>query len=286
VSAQTDTAALAPEVRWRLPFNPWHLILFPTAFAFALPLMWLLLSSFMSNTQINQFPPTIIPDSLHLDGWNTVLGDSDFPRWFVNSMIVALVTVVSNVVFCSLAGYAFARMKFRGSTILFLLILLTLIIPFELTMIPTFIVMDALGLVDTLGALIIPALVTPLGVFLMRQFFINLPPEIEEAARIDGCSRLGVLIHVAMPLAKPALATLAALTFLLEWNDLLWPLIAISTDHNATLPLGLTTFQGQHTQDFSAVMAGNVITVTPVLIAFLLAQRTFIESLTASAVKG
>jgi multiple sugar transport system permease protein len=149
VSAQTDTAALAPEVRWRLPFNPWHLILFPTAFAFALPLMWLLLSSFMSNTQINQFPPTIIPDSLHLDGWNTVLGDSDFPRWFVNSMIVALVTVVSNVVFCSLAGYAFARMKFRGSTILFLLILLTLIIPFELTMIPTFIVMDALGLVDS-----------------------------------------------------------------------------------------------------------------------------------------
>ena len=106
----------------------------------------------MSNAQINQFPPTIIPDSLHLDGWRTVLGDSDFPRWFLNSMIVAGVTVVSNLVFCSLAGYAFARLRFRGSTALFLLILLTLIIPFQLTMIPTFIVMDKLGLVDTLGA--------------------------------------------------------------------------------------------------------------------------------------
>jgi multiple sugar transport system permease protein len=270
----------------RLPFSPWHLVLLPAAVLFALPLLWMILSSFMSNAQINQFPPTIIPDSLHLDGWETVVNDSDFPRWFLNSTIVASVTVVSNLVFCSLAGYAFARLRFRGSTLLFLLILFTLIIPFQLTMIPTFIVMDKLGLVDTLAALVVPALVTPLGVFLMRQFFVNLPQEIEDAARVDGCSRLGVLVHVALPLAKPALATLAALTFLLMWNDLLWPLIAISSDEKATLPLGLTTFQGQHTQDFSAVMAGNVITVLPVLFAFLLAQRSFIQSLTSSAVKG
>lgn len=275
-----------PVRRRRLPFSPWHLLLMPTAIVFALPLLWMVLSSFMSNAQINQFPPTIIPDSLHIDGWRTVLNDSQFPRWFLNSTIVATVTVISNLVFCSLAGYAFARLRFRGSTAIFLLILFTLVIPFQLTMIPTFIVMAKLGIVDTLAALIVPALVLPLGVFLMRQFFINLPREVEEAARIDGCSRLGVLLHVALPLARPALATLAALTFLLMWNDLLWPLIAISSDENATLPLGLTTFQGQHTQDFSAVMAGNVITVIPVLIAFLLAQRTFIESLTSSAVKG
>ena len=267
------------------PFNPWHLVLFPTALLFALPLIWMVLSSFMSNAQINQFPPTIIPDSLHIDGWETVLGNATFPRWFVNSAIVASVTVVSNLVFCSIAGYAFARLRFRGSTVLFLLILMTLVIPFQLTMIPTFIVMEKLNLVDTLAALVVPALATPLGVFLMRQFFVNLPREIEDAARIDGCSRLGVLFHVALPLARPALATLAALTLLLMWNDLLWPLIAITSDENYTLPLGLTTFQGQHTQDFSAVMAGNVIVVAPVLIAFLLAQRTFIQSLTSSAVK-
>jgi multiple sugar transport system permease protein len=270
----------------RLPFSPWHLVLAPTAIVFALPLAWMLLSSFMSNAQINQFPPTIIPDSLHVVGWDHVLTQASFPRWFANSTIVSLVCVVSNLIFCSLAGYAFARLRFRGSTILFLLILATLVIPFQLTMIPTFIVMEKLNLTDTLGALIVPGLATPLGVFLMRQFFMNLPREVEEAARIDGCSRLGVLLHVALPLARPALATLAALTFLLMWNDLLWPLIAINSDDNYTLPLGLTTFQGQHTTDWAAVMAGNVVTVTPVLVAFLLAQRTFIQSLTSSAVKG
>jgi multiple sugar transport system permease protein len=272
--------------RWRLPFSPWHLVLAPIAIIFALPLLWMVLSSFMSNAQINQFPPTIIPGSLHLDGWNKVLGDSEFPTWFLNSTIVSAVTVVANLVFCSLAGYAFARLRFRGSTVLFLLILFTLVIPFEITMIPTFIIMDKLGLQNTLAALIIPALVTPLGVFLMRQFFVNLPREVEEAARIDGCSRLGVLRHVALPLAIPALSTLAALTFLTTWNELLWPLIVISSDDKSTLPLGLTTFQGQHTQDLSAIMAGDVITTLPVLLAFLLAQRTFIQSLTSSAVKG
>jgi multiple sugar transport system permease protein len=274
-----------PERRW-LPFSPWHLLLAPITILFALPLVWMVLSSFMNNAQINQFPPTIIPDAFHVVGWDRVLTDSSFPRWFLNSTIVASVTVISNLVFCSLAGYAFARLRFRGSTALFLLILATLVIPFQLTMIPTFIVMEKLNLVDTLGALIVPQLALPIGVFLMRQFFMNLPREVEDAARIDGCSRLGVLVHVALPLARPALATLAALTFLLMWNDLLWPLIAINSDQNFTLPLGLTTFQGKHTQDFSAVMAGNVITVMPVLIAFLLAQRTFIQSLTSSAVKG
>jgi multiple sugar transport system permease protein len=274
-----------PERRW-LPFSPWHLLLAPVTILFALPLVWMILSSFMNNEQINQFPPTIIPDAIHVVGWDRVLTDSSFPRWFMNSTIVASVTVLSNLVFCSAAGYAFARLRFRGSTALFLLILATLVIPFQLTMIPTFIVMEKLNLVDTLGALIVPQLALPIGVFLMRQFFMNLPREVEDAARIDGCSRLGVLLHVALPLARPALATLAALTFLLMWNDLLWPLIAINSDDNFTLPLGLTTFQGKHTQDFSAVMAGNVITVLPVLIAFLLAQRTFIQSLTSSAVKG
>jgi multiple sugar transport system permease protein len=272
--------------RRTLPFDPWHLLLAPAALVFAVPLLWLAISSLMTNAQINQFPPTIIPDSLHLDGYRFVFGNALFPTWFLNSTIVALVTVASNLVFCSLAGYAFARMRFRGSTVLFVAMMATLVVPFQLTMIPTFLIMRQLHLINTLGALIVPWLVTPFGVFLLRQFFLALPKEIEEAARIDGCSRLKVLLTVVLPLARPALATLAVLTFLTVWNDLSWPIIAISSEPHFTLQLGLTTFQGQHHTEWSAVMAGNVITVAPVLLAFLVAQRTFIQSLTSSAIKG
>ena len=269
-----------------LPFSGWHLVLIPVSLLFALPLVWLVLSSFMSNAQINRFPPTIIPDALHLDGYRYVLHNALFPRWFLNSTVVALVVVMGNLVFGSLAGYAFARMRFRGSKTLLAVMLGTLVIPFQITMIPSFLLMKYLGIIDTLGALIVPSLVTPFAVFLLRQFFLSLPREIEEAAWIDGCSRLRTLWTIVMPLARPALGTVAVLTFLATWNDLAWPLIAINNDHNYTLQLGLTTFQGQHRTQWSAVMAGNMITVLPVLIAFLAAQKTFIQSLTSSAVKG
>jgi multiple sugar transport system permease protein len=240
----------------------------------------------MTNAQINRFPPTIIPDSLHLDGYRFVLQNALFPRWFLNSVVVSAVVVLGNLVFGSLAGYAFARMSFRGSKVLLTLMLGTLVIPFQITMIPSFLLMKYLGVIDTLGALIVPSLVTPFAVFLLRQFFLSLPREIEEAAWIDGCSRLRTLWVIVLPLARPALGTVAVLTFLTTWNDLAWPLIAINNDHNYTLQLGLTTFQGQHRTQWSAVMAGNTITVLPVLLAFLAAQRTFIQSLTSSAVKG
>jgi multiple sugar transport system permease protein len=266
--------------------SPWHLALAPMALVFALPLLWLLVSSFMSNAQINRFPPAIIPDSLHLDGYRYVFRTGEFPHWFLNSTIVAGVTVVSNLVFCSFAGYAFARMRFRGSGALLALMLATLVIPFQLTMIPTFLLMKAFGLVDSLGALILPSLVTPFGVFLLRQFFVALPREIEEAAWIDGCSRLSTLVKIVLPLARPALSTVAVLTFLVVWNDLTWPLIAINSESHYTLQLGLATYSGSHRTEWAAVMAGNLLVTLPVVIAFLLAQRTFIRSLTSSAVKG
>jgi multiple sugar transport system permease protein len=271
--------------RW-LPFSPWHFVLAPVALLFGLPLLWLVLSSFMTNAQINRFPPTIIPHSLHLDGYRYVLHNALFPRWFLNSVIVALVVVIGNLVFGILGGYAFARLRFGGSRALLALMLGTLVIPFQITMIPEFLIMKDLGLVDTLGALIVPSLVTPFAVFLFRQFFLSLPREVEEAAWMDGCSRLGTLWHIVVPMARPALGTVSVLTFLATWNDLTWPLIAINNDHNYTLQLGLATFQGQHRTEWSAVMAGNLIAVLPVLIAFLAAQRTFIQSLASSAVKG
>jgi multiple sugar transport system permease protein len=266
--------------------STWHLVLAPMALLFALPLLWLIVSSFMTNAQINRFPPTIIPDSLHLDGYRYVFDTGRFGRWFLNSTIVAGTTVVSNLVFCSLAGYAFARMRFRGSRALLALMLATLVIPFQLTMIPTFLLFKQLGLIDSLGALILPSLVTPFGVFLLRQFFVSLPREIEEAAWIDGCSRLAILGKVVLPLARPALSTVAVLTLLAVWNDLTWPLIAINSDTHYTVQLGLATYQGAHRTQWSAVMAGNVLVTLPILFAFLLAQRTFIRSLTSTAVKG
>jgi multiple sugar transport system permease protein len=216
-STQTRRAASAGVPKKsgiRLPFSAWHLLLAPLAFLFAIPLLWLLISSFMTNAEINRFPPSLWPKGIDVGGYAYVFGNSMFPRWFANTLIVSATAVLSNLLFGALGGYAFARLRFRGSKVLLVLMLATLAIPFQLTMIPTFIVMRELGLIDTLGALIVPSLVTPFAVFLMRQFFLSLPRELEEAAWIDGCSTLGVLFRIVLPLSRPALATVAVLTFL------------------------------------------------------------------------
>ncbi|MFE6887115.1 carbohydrate ABC transporter permease [Streptomyces sp. NPDC057694] len=282
----TTPPAARPAGRARLPFSPWHLLLAPLALVFAVPLIWLLLSSVMTDAEINRFPPALWPSGIDLGGYRYVLGNAMFPRWFANSLIVSVVAVASNLVFGALGGYAFARMRFAGSKLLMGLMLATMAIPFQLTMIPTFLVMKRLGLIDTLGALIVPSLVTPFAVFLLRQFFLSLPRELEEAAWMDGCSRLRVLFLIVLPMSRPALSTVAVLTFLTTWNDLTWPLIAINHDTRYTLQLGLTTFQGLHHTKWSAVMAGNVITVLPVLLAFLFAQKSFVQSITSSGLKG
>lgn len=272
--------------RLKLPFDPWHLALAPATLLLALPLLWMLIASFMSAEQLNRFPPTIIPSSLHLEGYTFLFDNVEIGTWFMNSLIVSSVCVVSNVIFCSMAGYAFARMRFRGSKLMLTVMLATLIIPFQLTLIPTFIIMEKLGLIDTLGALIVPSLVTPFGVFLLRQFFLSLPPELEEAAYMDGCSRWKILWTIVLPLARPALATVAVVTFLLTWNDVSWPAIAISSDANNTLPLGVASFRSRSETNPSAIMAANVIATLPVLLAFLAAQKTFVRSIASGAVKG
>lgn len=201
-AAPTPPAGPRRPRRPRLPFSAWHLALAPLALLFAIPLVWLLLSSVMSDSEINRFPPALWPSGIHLGGYRYVLGNALFPQWFANSLIVSAVTVCSNLVFGALGGYAFARMRFGGSRVLLALMLATMTVPFQLTMIPTFLVMKRLGLIDTLGALIVPSLVTPFAVFLLRQFFLSLPRELEEAAWIDGCSRLKVLLRIVLPLSR------------------------------------------------------------------------------------
>jgi multiple sugar transport system permease protein len=287
MSTVAELAAGEPRPRRRrLPFDPWHLVLAPVCVVLAAPLVWMLVSSFMSTAQLNRFPPTIIPGSLHLEGYRYLFDNASLPTWFVNSTIVSGVCVVANLLFCSLAGYAFARLSFRGSRLLLALMIGTLLIPFQLTLIPTFIIMEKLGLIDSLGAIIVPSLVTPFGVFLLRQFFLSLPREVEEAAWIDGCSRWKILWTIVLPLALPALSTVAVITFLLTWNDVSWPAIAISSDGHDTLPLGIASFKSRAQTNQSAIMAANVIATLPVLLAFLAAQRTFVRSLASSAVKG
>jgi multiple sugar transport system permease protein len=270
--------------RRRLPQRG-HLALMPLSIIMLLPFVWMVLTSFMTDTEINRIPPTIVPHHLYTGGYSTVLSSSDFPYWFLNSLIVSGVAVLAQLVLCSLAGYAFARIQFRGSTVMLTLLLATALIPFQLTVIPTFLIFHDLGLINTLGALIVPQLTSALGIYLMYSFFQTFPRELEEAGRIDGCSRLQVFWKIVLPLARPALAALGIITFIYAWNDLFWPLIAITSSHTYTVQVGLTTFQGEHTTHWSAITAGTVLTTAPVLLVFLAGQRRFVQAITG-AVKG
>jgi multiple sugar transport system permease protein len=266
--------------------SAWHLLLFPLALIFIFPFVQMVLASFMTSAEINAYPPKLYPHHPSLAGYRTVLQESDFLTWFKNSVIVTTVAVVAQLLLCPLAGYAFARLRFIGTRTLQLLLLTTVFIPPQLLMIPVYKMYTALGIVGTLPSLFLPWMASALSIFLMRQFFVRLPKEIEEAAMIDGCSRLGVFVRVLLPLMRPALATIALLTVLNAWNDFLWPLISISDSSNYTLQLGLLTYQSTHHTDWAAVMATNVMVTLPLLVVFLLGQRHFVKSLTFSAVKG
>jgi len=268
------------------PFSPRHIVLMPLAAVMLLPLLWMLVTSVETLAESRHFPPTIVPSGIHWQNYPNALDSAPFGRFFANSLVVTLASVAGNLVFCSLAGYAFARLRFFGRDVIFIVLLATLMVPFQVTLIPTFLIVQHLGLVNSLGALIAPNLVTPFGIFLLRQFFRTLPVDLEEAARIDGCSRLGVLFRVVLPLSMPALATLGIVTFLWTWNDFLWPLIAISSTDQSTVQLGLASFQGAHQTRWTLLMAGNVVALAPMLLVFVLAQRWFVQSLAATGVKG
>ena len=269
-----------------LPFSAWHLLLMPLALIFVLPLVQMVLTSFMSTAEINQFPPKLIPTSLRFEGYRALLTESHVLRWFANTVLVSTIAVVSHLVLCSLAGYGFARLKFAGRGVAFLAIVATVMIPTQLLMIPTYLMFARAGIVDTLAAAFVPWLASAFGIFLMRQFFLSLPVELEEAARLDGCSTLRTFRSVVLPLARPALATLAIFTLLSSWNDLLWPLVAISDDTKFTLQVGLASFQGTRRTEWAQLMAGNVIATLPLILAFLVAQKKFIATMTFSGLKG
>jgi len=285
----------APRARRRrwLPFSPWHLVLIPASLVLLFPFVWLLITSLETPAEALRFPPVLDPHVIRFANYSDALASAPFVRFFINSAVVAVLTVLSNLVLCSLAGYAFARFRFLGRTALFAVLMATLMVPFQVTMIPQFIITKWLGVhvlaaagIDHLGALILPNCATAFGIFFLRQFFKTLPLEYEESARVDGANRLTVMIRIVLPLATPALATLAALTFIDSWNNFLWPLIAITSTDQMTLPLGLATFQGAHSTEWTLLMAGNVMSLAPMLVVFFLAQRYFIRSVAATGLAG
>jgi multiple sugar transport system permease protein len=284
--AGRDAVEVARGARRRRHVSGWHFVLLPLAILFLVPFLQMALASFSPAKDLVAFPPPFVPSRFTIDGYVKLFGQTDILRWLGNTVIVAATAIVSNIVLCSLAGYGFARLKFAGRNVGFIMILATIMIPTQLLMIPTYILFAKLGLLNGLGAAIVPWLATAFGVFLMRQFFLSLPAELEEAGAIDGCNRWQIFFRIVLPLARPALATLAIFTLLGSWNDLVWPLIAINNPSAFTMQLGIANFQGAHQTDWSLIMAGNVIATLPLILFFLFAQRQFVATMTFSGLKG
>ncbi|MFN6684434.1 carbohydrate ABC transporter permease [Enterococcus faecium] len=251
----------------------------------AFPFLWLIISSFKHEKDIISFPPRIFADSYTLDNYIKVWTTIPLLDYIKNTVIFTGGTVITSVFFDSLAGYAFARMRFKGKSVLFYFVLLTMMIPFQVFMIPLFIEVNLLGMLDTYAGLIIPRMTTAFGIFMMRSFFITLPDSLEEAARIDGLSEFNIFLKIMLPLSKPTLLSLGIFTLMNSWNDLLYPLILTSSSKMRTLPAGLALFTGQNISFYGPVMAGTVISMLPLLVVYIFAQKYFVQGTAMSGMK-
>jgi multiple sugar transport system permease protein len=267
--------------RWWL-----YLVLTIAFVAVVAPFVWMVLGSVKGEGELRQVPPTWWPQSPQLDNYRDLFGKQSFPRYFVNSTLVAVVVTIGNLVFCSMLGYALAKLAFRGKRLIFGLVMGTLMVPGMVTFVPLFVLIANLGLVDSYPGLILPFLVTPFGVFLMRQFIIALPDDLLDAGRVDGAGELRILSAIIMPLCGPALATLGILTFLGSWNSFLWPLVVAQTQDHYTLPVALALFStGQNQTNYGVLLAGATVVVLPILVVFLIFQRRFIEGIATTGIK-
>jgi multiple sugar transport system permease protein len=251
-----------------------------------IPFFWMISTSLKEAGSVFTFPPQWIPQPVvwrnYLEAWQAV----PFGRFYFNSLFIALCQTFGVLLTSSLAAYAFARLEFPGRDKIFFLYLATMMLPGAVTMIPTFILLKLMGWIDTYKALIIPGLFTAYGTFLLRQFFMGIPGDLEDAARIDGCTMIGIYRHVVMPLSKPALATLGTVTFIASWNSFMWPLIVTNSMEKKTLPVGLASFQGLYTTEWTLLMAASVIVMVPTLLVFIFNQRFFVEGIKLTGTKG
>jgi multiple sugar transport system permease protein len=250
-----------------------------------LPLLWMLSASFMATGEASTFPPPLLPHRPTLVHYADLFGRLALGRYALNSALVAVVTTVCALAINSAAGYGFAKMRFRGRDATFRALAAGLAIPVQVAMLPLFLLIKSLGLVNNYGGVIIPGLASIFGIFLVRQYALAIPDDLLDAARIDGAGEWRVFRSIVLPTIRPVLATLALWTFLATWNDFMWPLIVLSDDRKYTLPVALAGLVGEHAQDVELMMAGAVITVLPVLILFLMLQRYYVEGITEGSVK-
>jgi multiple sugar transport system permease protein len=263
-----------------------HVVLTLAVAATLLPFAWMVLGSVKTQRELLERPPTWWPRTFTWENFGAWFGELGIERFLTNSLVVAVVTVVGNLLFCSMVGYALAKLDFAGKRLLFGLVMVTLMVPGVVTFVPLFVVVSALGLTSTYAALTLPFLAGPLGVFLMRQFMMGIPDELLEAARIDGAGELRIFARIVMPLCGPPLATLAILTFLGSWNNFLWPLVVAQTADMYTLPVALSLYStGQNATQYGILLAGSVLVIAPMLLLFVLLQRYFVRGIALTGIK-
>jgi multiple sugar transport system permease protein len=250
------------------------------------PFVWMFLGSFRTTKELQEVPPSWLPESPTLDNYRRLFDVLDFPTFFFNSAVVATAITLGNLVFCSMLGYALAKLRFPGKRGIFALVLGTLMVPGVVTFVPLFVLVSNLGMANSFPGLIFPFLAGPFGVFLMRQFILGLPDELIHAARVDGASEFRIFASIIMPLCKPVLATLGILTFLTSWNQFLWPLVVAQSEDKYTLPVALAIYSiGERRIEYGLLMAGSVIVVVPVLLVFLALQRHFVRGIAMTGIK-
>jgi multiple sugar transport system permease protein len=250
------------------------------------PLLWMLSVSFMPVGEASHFPPPFLPSSLSWENYRQLFERIGIGSYFGNSLLVSAAITLLSLLINTMAGYAFAKLRFAGRDRIFQLLLAALVIPAQVTMLPLFLMMKQLGLANSYAGVVVPALATVFGIFLVRQYARSIPDELLEAARIDGAGELRIFFQIVLPMLKPVLVTLAIFTFMASWNDFMWPLIVLTDQEHYTLPVALASLSREHIQDVEMMMAGAVITVLPVLALFLLLQRYYIQGLLLGSVKG
>ncbi len=250
------------------------------------PFLWMVLTSFKTVGEAMQIPPTFFPKQFLVDAYGQIITALPFARVCLNTIISTVVTTIVQVMFCSMAAYAFARIEFPFKNVIFVLILSVLMVPGQIFLIPQYQIIQKLGLLDTIPALFLPNLFSAFGTFLLRQFFMSLPKELEEAAFLDGCSRYQIFWKIMLPLTKPGIVSLVIFTAKFAWNDFMWPLIVNTSPKMMTLGPALSTLEGQYTTKYPMQMAGAVMAVIPIIVLFFIFQKQFIEGVAQSGIKG